>query len=344
MQRSEASKVGNRNYFLPYQPRLLPQADCASIHANLPAGQWKCLIFTRNIAARGRIRIAYHPFLTRNRKKWELSMKWLLAAMALSISVSIAVAHGALAESPVKIVAHRGASHDAPENTVAAFKLAWEQGADGAELDIALTKDKQLIVIHDDDTKRTCGINKVVAKSTLAELRALEAGSWKDPKFAGEKLPTLEEMLATVPEGKFVVIEIKGDAAAVPPLDRVLRASSLKPIQLVVISFEAHAVAEMKRVRPDLEAHWIVDLNENNSKTRSSKEVIAKAREIKADGLHLSAGDKLDAPYIAAVKAANLKLFAWTVNDAAMAKFLVAQGMSGITTDRPGWLREELAK
>src|SRR5438876_4057740 len=92
-----------------------------------------------------------------------------------------------------EIIAHRGASADAPENTVAAFKLAFEQGADGFEADYCLTRDGKIICIHDENTQRTTGIDGVVSRMTLDELRRLDAGVWKGTKFIGEKLPTLQE-------------------------------------------------------------------------------------------------------------------------------------------------------
>ena len=88
----------------------------------------------------------------------------------------------------VEIIAHRGASYDAPENTVAAFKLGWKQNADAVELDIWLSKDGKIVCLHDDNTKRTAGVDKAVADQTLAELRMLDAGSLKGTKWKGEKL------------------------------------------------------------------------------------------------------------------------------------------------------------
>src|SRR4051794_19310515 len=78
----------------------------------------------------------------------------------------------------VEIVGHRGASHDAPENTVAAIKLAWKQKADASEFDVYLSKDGKIVVIHDGTTKRTAGVAKKVIDQTLAELRELDAGKW----------------------------------------------------------------------------------------------------------------------------------------------------------------------
>jgi glycerophosphoryl diester phosphodiesterase len=245
----------------------------------------------------------------------------------------------------VEIVGHRGASFDAPENTVASVKLAWAQKADAAEFDVYLSKDGQIVVIHDADTKRVAGVEKKVVAQTLAELRQLDAGKWKGAAFAGEKIPTLAEVLATVPAGKRVFIEVKCGPEIVPELDRVLRASKLKPEQTAVISFSAPVVAAVRKARPDLKAYWIVSLNAKKGATPpTAEQLIAKAKEIGADGLDLSAPPTLDRVFADKVRAAKLGLFVWTVNDVATAKRMVEIGVDGITTDRPGWLREQLGK
>jgi glycerophosphoryl diester phosphodiesterase len=245
----------------------------------------------------------------------------------------------------VEIVGHRGASYDAPENTVAAIKLAWEQQADGSEFDIYLTKDGQIAVIHDKDTKRTAGgVNKVVAESTLAELRTLDVGRWKGEKFAGEKIPTLAEMLATVPAGKQAFVEVKCGPEIVPELVRTLTAAGLKAGQTPVISFHAPVIAAVKKARPDVPAYWLVSLGGKTAKPPAADVLVAKAKAINADGLDLSASDVLDEAFAGKVKAAGLKLHVWTVNDPAVARRMVRIGVDGITTDRPGWLREQLAK
>ena len=149
-----------------------------------------------------------------------------MTRMLATLMTALAAPPPTAADPPkVEIVAHRGASFDAPENTVAAIKLAWEQKADAAEFDVFLSKDGKIVVIHDADTKRTAGVDRKVADTTLEELRKLDVGKWKDAKFAGEKIPTLEEMLATVPAGKRVFIEVKCGPEIVPELDRVLKAS-----------------------------------------------------------------------------------------------------------------------
>ena len=244
-----------------------------------------------------------------------------------------------------EIVAHRGASFDAPENTIASLKLAWEQMADAVEFDVFLSKDGKIVLIHDANTKRVAGVDKPVVQQSLAELRQLDVGKWKDAKFAGEKVPTLEEALATVPAGKRVFIEVKCGPEIVEELDRVLKASKLKPEQTAVISFSVDVVAAVKKARPELKVYWVVSLAPKNAKPRTADELIAKAKEIKADGLDLSATPQiLNEAFGKEVKAAGLQLYVWTVNDVDLAKQMLAAGAEGITTDRPAWLREQLRK
>jgi arylsulfatase A len=239
----------------------------------------------------------------------------------------------------VEIIGHRGASFDAPENTVSAIKLAWEQGADGAEFDVYLTRDQKIVVCHDKDLKRTGGSHQVISESTLAELRMLDVGTWKNAKFAGEKVPTLDEMLATIPAGKKVYIEVKCGPEIVPELLRVLDSTQLKPEQTPVICFNAAVVAAVKQARPVLPASWLVAVN----KETVAENVIAKAKEIHADGLDLSAAANLDLEFAQKVRQAGLRLDVWTVNDVTVAKRMLQIGVQGITTDRPGWMREQLA-
>src|SRR5438445_6957075 len=112
----------------------------------------------------------------------------------------------------MEIIAHRGASYDAPENTLASVKLAWEQKADAVEIDVHLSKDGSIVVIHDANTSKVAGVRKRVSDQTLAELKGLDVGRWKGPKWASERIATLDEVLATVPERKRLFIEIKCEA------------------------------------------------------------------------------------------------------------------------------------
>lgn len=107
------------------------------------------------------------------------------------------------------IIAHRGASWAAPENTLAAAELAWQEGADAVEADFRLTADGRLVAIHDESTLRVSGVNLPVAETTLGQLRRLDVGAWKDQRWVGQRLATLDEMLATTPPDRQFVIEIK---------------------------------------------------------------------------------------------------------------------------------------
>lgn len=265
--------------------------------------------------------------------------------LTISTPILLAAALSAAPGRGAEIIAHRGASHDAPENTVAAMKLAWQQQADAVELDVHLSRDGKLVVIHDPDTKRVAGVDRKVAEQSRAELLALDVGKWKGQKFTGEKLPSLEAMLAAVAPGKRVLVEVKCGPEAVPELGRVLQASGLPPARTPVISFNAGVIAAVKKARPDLPAYWIIRLKPPQGQPApTAKELIARAREIKADGLDLSADEALDAAFARNVKLAGLKLYVWTVNDPAVARRMAAIGVEGITTDRPGWLRERLVE
>jgi glycerophosphoryl diester phosphodiesterase len=248
---------------------------------------------------------------------------------------------------PVEIIGHRGAAYDAPENTLAAMRTGWAQGADAVEFDLYLSKDGKIVVIHDKDTRRVAGVDRPVVGQTFDELRRFDVGKWKGPKFAGERIPTLTEILATVPAGKRAFIEVKCGPEIVPELKRDLAAAKLRPEQTAVISFSADVVAAVKKERADLKAYWLVGFG--NPKKRPKKiptpeEVIARAREIQADGLDLSADAELTPKYVKAATAAGLPVYVWTVNDPALAKQMIEAGVAGITTDRPGWLREQLRK
>jgi len=244
----------------------------------------------------------------------------------------------------VEIIGHRGASHDAPENTVASFKLGWEQQADADELDIYLTKDGKVLVSHDASTKRITGVDKKIADSTVEELQALDAGSFKGEQWKGEKLPTLAEVLATIPEGKRIFIEIKCGAEVLPELENVMKASGRKPEQLVIIGF-SHAVMQAARQRlPQAPIYWIVSpkADKETGQYPPIEDLIDKAKEAGLSGLDLDAKYPLDATAVAKVKAAGLRLYTWTVDDIALAQKLTAAGVDGLTTNRPGWLREQL--
>lgn len=261
------------------------------------------------------------------------------------VLISLIASSLTAAETRVESIAHRGESADAPENTLAAFRLAWERNDDAIELDVHLTKDGRLICCHDADTERTTGVKQIIKQSTLEELQQLDAGSWKNPRYAGEKLPTLEEALATIPDGKRCFIEVKIGAEAVPALVKAVRESGKKPEQLAIISFKADAVAEAKKQLPELKAFFLANFKQNEQTgqwTPTADELIAQAKTLKADGLDLGIKGPLDRDFVQRVKAAGLECYVWTVDEPEIAQRMIQAGIDGVTSNKAAWLREQL--
>lgn len=250
------------------------------------------------------------------------------------------------------VIAHRGASHDAPENTLAAFNLAWQQGADGAEGDFYLSADGQIVCIHDADTQRTAGENLRVAHSTLAELQQLDVGSWKSAKFAGERIPTLSDVLQTVPRGKLFYIEIKCGPEIIPALVDLLHSQhSVAFDQLRIISFNTEVIAAAKQQLPAIKAFWLTGYKEQQPEdgaienhapqfTPTAQTVLETLAATRADGLGSNANvNVVDALYADALRQAGYELHVWTVDDREVAKRMHALGALSITTNLPAEIR-----
>ncbi len=253
---------------------------------------------------------------------------------------------GLLHSSAVEIVAHRGFSARAPENTVASFKLAWENGTDACENDIYLTADQQIVVIHDKDTKRTAGAKLDVATSTLAELQKLDAGSWKGKEWAGEKIPTLQQALDTMPVGKQrFFIEIKCGPEIVPALQKALEPMKDRAAQLAIIAFNRESAAKTKAAMPWLQVYQLASGKQKATKLPTDlAKVIATAKADQLDGLDLGTDFPWSEALVKQVRDAGLKLYVWTVNKPEDARKFAALGVDGITTDDPVMLREAVAK
>jgi glycerophosphoryl diester phosphodiesterase len=235
-------------------------------------------------------------------------------------------------------IAHRGASFLAPENTVASAKLAWELGADAVECDIHLSKDNRIMVIHDKDTKRTCLSKKnlSIADSPSTLLRDLDAGIMKDEKFKGEKVPFLTEIIETIPEGKLLVVEIKCGIEVIPLLVRGMEKST-KRDQIAFICFDWKTIVEVKKTFPKNKCYWL-----SSSRTGLHKKIV-EAAENGLDGVNLTYSI-IDEEVMKIAKENKIEVLAWTVDDPTEAKRLTELGVTKITTNRPDWLKAEMAK
>jgi glycerophosphoryl diester phosphodiesterase len=226
----------------------------------------------------------------------------------------------------VLVIAHRGASGTRPENTLAAFRRAAALGADMIELDVQLTRDGAVVVLHDATLERTTDGSGPVRERTLAEIRRLDAGAWFGAAFRGERVPTLAEVFAAV--ALPVNVELKpvaNDGLEEHALAVVDAAGALG--RVVFSSFERTALVRLRRASP---AAGIAVLWE----CAPIAEAVAFAGRVGARALHLRK-DAVMAPAVAAASAAGLPVRAWTVNDTAESARLQRAGIDGIFTDFP---------
>lgn len=240
------------------------------------------------------------------------------------------------------IIAHRGESYDAPENTLASVNLAWERGADAVEIDIRLSKDNQVVVFHDKTTRRIGGRNELVKNQTLQELKNLDAGLWKSEKFKNERIPSLKEVLETVLVNKKLIIEIKSSKKIIPFLIHDLKTSNLENSQIEIISFKYDVLKELKTKLPKITMFYLADLDYSwMTKVFSPpvEKLIEMVEQAKLNGLNVWAGKLLTEKFICTVKWKKLLLYVWTVNDLDYAKNLAELGIDGITTDRAEWMK-----
>ena len=245
----------------------------------------------------------------------------------------------------IELIAHRGASHDAPENTLAAFRLAWETGADGIEGDFRLSRDGQIVCLHDTTTGRTAGISLTVADTTLARLRELDVGALYGPLWRDERIPTLQEVIATVPPGKKLFIELKSGPEILLPLAAILAGADLDPRQVVILAFSEEVITAARRQLPRVKALWLTNsLRERDGDSRTSviETVLSTLERTGASGLSCRARHAIDAPFVQALHAAGREFHVWTVDAPRTAARFAALGADSVTTNRPGWLRARL--
>jgi glycerophosphoryl diester phosphodiesterase len=247
----------------------------------------------------------------------------------------------------VEVIAHRGFSGAAPENTLAAFREAIRAGADRVELDVLLTLDGVPVVIHDPDLDRTTDGRGPVRQRTLAELRALDAGRWFDPRFAGERIPTLEEALELC-RGKVAVnVEIKGEAVApgAPEEEEGVEARVVESLRrlgpgadAVVSSFEPLALRRVRRMAPELARESLFD-----PERQGGMGPVQVCAEVAARAFNCSR-EEVSPRWIDEAHRAGLKLNVYTVDDPREMEALIALGVDGIFTNQPRLLREALAR
>jgi glycerophosphoryl diester phosphodiesterase len=235
------------------------------------------------------------------------------------------------------VIGHRGASSEAPENTIAAFELALAQGADGIELDVHLSADEQPVVIHDFTLERTTDGAGPVSGHRVRELKRLDAGGWRDRRFRGQRLQTLQEVLERFRDRARFWIELKGGSALYPGIeDRVVSMIEIYDVveRVLVQSFDRAAIARVRSLNREIPVGALVaeaplDLGLLGPET---VDAICPGELMVSEEL------------LGEIRRARLASYVWTVNEPARMDRLVEWGVSGIITDRPGLLRARLGR
>ena len=235
------------------------------------------------------------------------------------------------------VIGHRGASADAPENTIAAFELALEQGADGFELDVHLSADGQPVVIHDFTLERTTDGAGPVSGHRVRELKRLDAGGWWGRRFRGQRVQTLQEVLERFRDRARFWIELKGGSALYPGIEeRVVSMVEIYEVvdRALVQSFDHAAIARVRTLNREIPVGALVAQASLDPGLLRPEAVsaICPSAEVLTEEL------------LGEIRRAGLDCYVWTVNEPAQMDRLVEWGVNGIITDRPGLLRARLGR
>jgi glycerophosphoryl diester phosphodiesterase len=226
------------------------------------------------------------------------------------------------------LIAHRGASGHAPENTLAAFRKAVSLGVGFIETDLQLTRDARFVAIHDDTVDRTTNGHGAVHDLTLEAIRKLDAGSWFGSEYAGERIPTLEEILEFSKKNDVVFyLELKpgGSWGGEHALIGALRESA-EIARTVVISFDGAILEAVRKIEPTLMTGLLYD--------GQLADPLDKAVEIGARQLAVR-GDLVTPAMLMQARSRDLQVVCWTVNHGAHIRLLMDAGVDGIMSDYP---------
>ncbi len=205
-----------------------------------------------------------------------------------------------------RLAAHRGATSQAPENSLAAIRRAFARGADGVEVDVRLSADRVPVLCHDEDTRRVAGVARTVAEQTVAELAALDLGG-------GERIPTLEQALAAVPAGKILWLDLKVEPSDV----EVVLAAVPRHAPAMLQAFDLEVLIAARAARPELAGYWLVVGPRDQATGERGPIPLVAVDRARAAGIAGLAADHrgLTPELVDAARAAGLALYLWTYPD-----------------------------
>ncbi len=237
-----------------------------------------------------------------------------------------------------RVIAHRGFSGAAPENTIAAIRAAVDIGADMAEVDVTLSADDRVVVIHDDTLDRTTDGRGAVSGLTLAELQRLDAGSWFAPRFAGERIPTLEAVLAEV-KGKILLnVEIKSEAVQRGIVGHVVAAVRDRGMtgQVMVSSFSPAALEQTRLAAPEIRTAVLFDPD-----VHKGRDPVDIVRGLGASAFNIKQA-RLTRTMLKRCREAGIPVAVYTVNSVRRLRKVVDRGVHAVFTDHPERMAEVL--
>lgn len=243
----------------------------------------------------------------------------------------------------MKIIAHRGASFYAPENTMSAFKLAMENGVDGIEMDVHVTKDGRIVVIHDDTTGRTGTHNLEIKSNDYKTLKKVDVGSWFDRKYQGEEIPLLDNLVKEIPSSFELYIEIKSEIDTLPIYYNFFCNHKDLKNRSVIFGFNYDLVAKIKELLPDFTVLWIVEYGYNVPiSNKMYCGVYEKIRVANLNGISTFANLCHCLNMENEIKKQKWLWNVWTVDNPHLAKQLLNLNVTSLTTNRPDWIIKDL--
>lgn len=239
----------------------------------------------------------------------------------------------------VKVIGHRGASEDAPENTLSSVKESFKQGSDGVEIDIRLTKDNHVVCIHDKNSLRTSGEFLIISETKFNVLKKLDVGSWKSKKWKNERIPLLEEVLKVIPDKKEIFIEVKTGTEIIEPLINVLNRSNINLSDVSIISFNREVIKKIKSRMSEITGNLLIAFDPEVNLEQGLGDLL---KSINADGVGAQNHQNLNSSLVKEVHNLRKKIHVWTVNDQEEANKFELMGINSITTNRPKLIKKSL--